>query len=446
MKKSLFSLFFCLGLFFFSASIEARDASFLDPSGGNGMSLSTGGDAITVEPKGDIDAGDTMVSVPRRVTVFFANKSTGAVDIQSVVANGDGNVQSEIVNDDCKKQGKLAPAERCAVEVEVTPSTYGSWTSEVLMTHNGSGRIARAKIKGKTSGQGSTEKHDTGLTLNTKDAKPVDFGEVPAGGGKAVRSALMVNDSNETITLLSIEVIAAENGLERLDQGCTVDMELKPGESCPVTMVWKPEKKGQVSTDLIIRHTGRLGFAVVPIRGTSKSELENAGGDAKGEKDNKEKDSPSDKSGKAKQSDQPEDLAAIAAQLPPLPSGALPSGAMTTVSAAVGGGVTGGSFHLIGTIGNRAILFQPDGTTAIVGIGEDISYGSGKNAKLTQVQARSAEIFIDGKKKTLLLESVSALTDKAAKTTKSDAPSFGDNSSSSEKDTGSANGRAKARK
>ena len=54
----------------------------------------------------------------------------------------------------------------------------------------------------------------------------------------------MVNDSPTPITLYSIDVIEAANGLQRLDQGCAVDMELEPGESCPVTLLWSPSENG----------------------------------------------------------------------------------------------------------------------------------------------------------------------------------------------------------
>ena len=246
----------------------ARDAAFIDP----GLSAAGANDgAIKVEPKDTIDVGETVLNVAKRTTLFFVNQTNQPVMVEKFAVNGDGNVTTEVTADDCSKQTSIGPLSRCSVEISVTPTSAGPWGVDALMTHNGAGRIAQAKLTGKTTGStAANEKKETGLALSTKEVSPVNFGDVEVGSGKAVRSALMVNDSTEPITILSIDVIEADNGLQRLEQGCAVDMELKPGESCPVTLVWTPNDPGQISTDLIIRHSGRLGFAVIPIRGNAK--------------------------------------------------------------------------------------------------------------------------------------------------------------------------------
>jgi len=249
----------------FASPVAARDAAFMAPTATGGA----GDEAVQVEPKGGIDLGETNINIARRATLFFVNQGTATVQIEKVSLNSDASVAAEITNDDCSKQGTIAPQSRCSVEVSVTPSSPGTWTVEILLTHNGAGRIARTKISGKTTGAGSAnDKKETGLDLSSKEVNPLNFGDLEVGG-KAERSALMVNDSPDAITLYSIDVIEAGNGLQLLDQGCAVDMELKPGETCPVTLVWSPTDRGQVSTDLIIRHSGRQGFSVIPIRGTT---------------------------------------------------------------------------------------------------------------------------------------------------------------------------------
>jgi hypothetical protein len=273
----------------------------------------------------------------------------------------------------------------------------------VLMTHNGAGRLTRARLTGKTSGTTTSDNKGSGLALNAKEVKPVDFGEVGVGDGKSVRSALMINDSPEPITIYSIDVIEADNGLTRLDQGCAVDMELASGASCPVTLLWVPKNNGPISTDLIIRHSGRLGFAVIPIRGAAK------GGSAE------------IKSGDKK-------------DVVPLPPSAAQlekemAGKITPVSAAsLGTGASGesnkpsgdGFLHLIGTIGDRALFLQPNGETIIVPMGGDFSY-DGKTAKLIEVKAHSVAFVVDKKRKSLDLEAATALVDRAARQNAQDA-------------------------
>jgi len=409
-----------------STAWAAREAAFLSPGGsrGGGTSSRTGDEDVSIEPKADVDVGETPVNVGRRATFFFVNHTNKAISIEEIKANGDSNVQADIVEDDCSKEGKILGSSRCSVTMETTPMGIGSWTAELLMTHSGAGRIARARVSGRTS-SGVTEKPGSGLSLSTKDSRTIEFGDTEIGTGKAVRSALMVNDSNEVISILSIEVIAAENGLQRLEQGCLVDMELKMGESCPVTLVWQPEAKGALSTDLIIRHTGRLGFAVVPIRGVALFPSDDEGGDKEGGKNGKgtaasKTSRPSTSATGSRESQgipQPptaEELEKMmAGSIPPVSAGVLPEeGGIASKPAAPKG--EEGTYHLIGTVGSRALIYTPDGETKVVAVGEKLEDASGRTMTLARLSPREAEVVIEGKKKILALEAVSTLTQRAS--------------------------------
>lgn len=376
--------------------VQARDAAFLEPSASG---AGANDEAVKVEPKGDIDTGESILNVARRTTIFFVNQTNQPVQVEKVAANSDGNVVAEIANNDCIKQATIPAQSRCSVEVSVTPSTPGTWSVDILMTHSGAGRIARSKLTGKTLGTtATTERKDTGLALSTKDISPVSFGDVEVGA-KAVRSALMVNDSPETITLYAIDVIEAENGLQRLEQGCAIDMELKPGESCPVTLVWTPVNGGQVSTDLIIRHSGRLGFAVIPIRGNAKG-LVLASSSSKD----------SGKGAPPFMMDNPKSVPPppTAQDLERATAERIPSVSANALAAAV----PMGALRLIGTVGTRAVLLKPDGTTAVVSVGEEFDAGERK-CKLLSLTAKSASLTMDGKKKELILGAAPELTSHA---------------------------------
>jgi hypothetical protein len=384
-----------------AAIAHAREAAFMDPGATGGSE-----DAVKVDPKGDIDTGESSVGVARRTTLFFVNQTNLPVKVEKIAVNNDGNVAAELTNDDCSKQGSIPPLSRCSVEVSVTPSSAGPWSIDVLLTHDGAGRIARAKLTGKTAGAGGGDKKDTGLALSTKEVNPVNFGEVEVGTGKAVRSALMINDSPDPITLYSIDVIEAGNGLQRLDQGCAVDMELKSGESCPVTLVWMPTANGNISTDLIIRHSGRLGFAVIPIRGSAKGAPTETGKEDTRSSSDSDDNEPSSKSKIPSPPSAQELENATAGKIAPVSAEALGVSSTTKSSST-------GALRLIGTVGSRVVLLLPDGTTTTAGLHADISVGNKMLTVLT-INAKSADVLFDGKKKTLALESAPELTAKAA--------------------------------
>jgi len=389
-SRSFTSCFVLALLLTFSASAaHARDAAFLDPGSGVGAA----DEAVKVDPKADIDVGETVLGVAKRTSIFFVNQTNVPVKIEKVAVDNDSNVTAEATANDCTKQGSIAPLSRCSVEISATPTSPGSWSIDVLMTHNGAGRITRARLTGKTSGAGISENKSTGLAVSSKEIKPVDFGDVNVGDGKIVRSTLMVNDSPEPITIYAIDVIEADNGLQRLDQGCAVDMELAPGASCPVTLLWVPKNSGPVSTDLIIRHSGKLGFAVIPIRGVAKG--------GSGLVSAPVSDTKMGETGKQVVPMPPsqQELEKEMAGIQPIAASALDNRGDIGI-------------HLIGTVGERAIILKPDGETAIISMGTEFDIGT-RTGKLVAINAHSADILIDGKRKTFLLEAAASLVAKS---------------------------------
>ena len=390
-----------LSLLLATSPVLARDVAFVEPGGGGGSTSVD--EAFKIEPKSEIDIGDSILNIVRRQSLFFVNQTASPIKVEKIAISSDSTVSPQIVNDDCSKQSIIPPLSRCSVELAITPIGPGSWGIELLMTHNGTGRITRAKINGKTSGTDSNDKKDRGLFLTNKEARPIDFGEVTVGSGKVVRSALMVNDSASTITLYSIDVIEADKSLQHLEQGCSADMDLKPGESCPVTLVWSPTTHETISTDLIIRHSGLLGFAVVPIRGNAKIAEASTSTPSSGQQKSTSNSVPSLES-----SPTANEVAREAAKALPIPRGHSNINEEDYVSTATG------SLHLIGTVGNRAVLLKPDGTTAVVQAGEQINIGGVTPAKVLSTTASSATLMIDGKKQDLLIEAVKELKAKAA--------------------------------
>jgi hypothetical protein len=101
---------------------------------------------------------------------------------------------------------------------------------------------------------------------------------------------------------------------------------------------------------------------------------------------------------------------------------------------------------LIGTVGNRALIYKPDGSTVVVAVGEEIDSDNGKIVKIETITPKQAEISIDGKKKILTLQTAASLASRAAQSReqpsekgKKDASS----SSSASKESGVPSGAVK---
>ncbi|MDR3450087.1 MAG: hypothetical protein P4M15_10150, partial [Alphaproteobacteria bacterium] len=76
-------------------------------------------------------------------------------------------------------------------------------------------------------------------------------------------------------------------------------------------------------------------------------------------------------------------------------------------------GPTGdGRLHLIGTVGDRAVLLMPDGQTSILASGSTFDLDGG-SARLLSVNAHSAEVDVNGKKKSFQLEAAQNIIEHA---------------------------------
>ncbi len=177
------------------AMAQSRNAAFLDPAssaGAGGAGAKGGGPNTVVADPAQTDAGETLVNVARRVTVFFYNGFRSVVQLNELTINADGNVRSKVLSDDCKAIKALPPQARCSVVMEIVPGSPGPWSVELLLNHSGQGRIARAELVGTTLGK--TDEKSEGLAVSKKIAAPIDFGAVHAGEESAARTMLIEND------------------------------------------------------------------------------------------------------------------------------------------------------------------------------------------------------------------------------------------------------------
>ena len=65
-----------------ATSVLARDAAFMAPGTSGGSSNVGGDEALRVEPKNEIDTGETTLGVARRTNLFFVNQTNMPIQIE----------------------------------------------------------------------------------------------------------------------------------------------------------------------------------------------------------------------------------------------------------------------------------------------------------------------------------------------------------------------------
>ncbi len=412
------------------AYAQSRNASFVNPGAVQTKSGDLKGsqaNTLVAEPS-SIDAGETLVNIARRVTVFFYNGFRTPIQINDLTLNADGNVRSRVVTDDCKAVKTLPMQDKCAIALEITPSSPGPWTVELLLNHSGAGRIARAEVNGSTLGK--ADEKSEGLAISKKIAAPLDFGSVAANQEKAARTMLIENDSPMPLVISSIDLIASQqDGLSVRHNGCKEGDELKPGESCPITVIWEPSGKGNIATDLIVRHSGNLGFVVVPIRGagtvTASKEDPGESGSNKSLIPSSTSSVLSSAAGASLMPRGSSDMQARAA-MPGLDTLPLPGNTLASSDLSVSKSARRRSppnvknmvgddaelelpkVLLIGTVGKRAILGDTQEQTYMVNLGEKVSIG-GVDVELVQLDPTHAVVMMGSKRINLSLRNMQTI-------------------------------------
>ncbi len=375
----------------------ARSASFEPPGTNSDNGSKTQRDAITAEPAVS-DVGETLLSVTKRVTLFFNNNLAATIEINEIKVGADGNVRTEVTGDDCMKIGKLLSGNRCSLTLEITPTSGGPWTAEVVMTHSGQGRITRAEITGNTLGQTGQGEAAPSLSLSASGEQTIDFGALDIGQD-ATRTILLVNDSGAPLQVESIELVGSPRGISIIGEAsCKVEQEVQSNGSCPVTLLWKPQGRVTISSDLIIRHTGPVGFLIVPVRGTTQ------GGEDKSDSDSSQQ---SASAARPVQENNPvtgEPLASAPltrsdTQLPAPPSTVKVDGVSPVSSDEIFGDVQPLSinFRLIGLTGRTAIIKDSDDRTQMVSIGELASI-DGDDYRIIEVRPDHIVVEVGGRR------------------------------------------------
>jgi hypothetical protein len=441
---------FLLGLVVFMAALTPpawaqRSASFIDPGASAPAAKSDKGGSTfarsLVADPAQTDAGETLVNVARRVTVFFFNGFSTPAQLTQLTLNADGNVRSKVLTDDCRVIQTLPPQDRCSIVLEIIPSSPGPWSVELLMNHSGQGRITRAEITGTTLGK--TDEKAQGLAISKKIATPLDFGQVRANEESVARTMLIENDSTEPLKISSIDLIARDDqGLRLRPVGCEEGDELAPGESCPLTVMWEPEFRGNIATDLIVRHSGGLGFVVVPIRGNASDDGK-GGGAVASSRPKGSFGSLSPKSRGDSVSSLPGGyLPPVAAELPPLPVGDIKPPSATKAHAPESSPAPERearrteqaqspiAIMLIGTANGRAILGDSSNQTYMLGLGETTLVGD-LPVELLQLESTRAVVSIDGKRRELFLRQAPAVVKRSSSSGNSRGDSGGEGRRSS---------------
>ena len=214
----------------------------------------------------EIDFGTLNESRSQVKAVILRNKTSKSLLIQSIEVEA-GKQSGYTVNSNC---GELKTGEACVASVTWEPKQRGPSTGTMIVRHNGATSISTIELTGEYEPE-SSEMAEVfpqaipGKGLLVSSQEQVDFGSGVSQSSSITVS--LVNAGDAPLTLSSIRMTNAENGVRTEQSGCYSGEVLAPLEACPLTLTWEPVRAGSIVDDIRISHTGARGILVLPLRG-----------------------------------------------------------------------------------------------------------------------------------------------------------------------------------
>jgi hypothetical protein len=239
--------------------VTGRDAPLRVQLRGTGV-----GEATVVLDTARLDLGRVQVGRSRTRQVTLTNVGNAPLAIEEILIDGrDASAFSLARATDCSVESRVRAGESCTIAVTFRPSEDGGHAAELAVLHDASGSPSGVELRGEGRGQAQL-----GLEPTT-----VAFGELDVGSTSGVQSVTVTNSGTATFVLAALELVgpaAAEFAIAD-SSTCSPDVELEPGGTCAVDLMFLPEEGGARTAALEVETRGGLAGRV-DLAGTGLEE------------------------------------------------------------------------------------------------------------------------------------------------------------------------------
>jgi hypothetical protein len=207
----------------------------------------------------DVDFGTVPINTTASKTVTFRNDGTTAVTPSSV-SSSNAAVFSVLTGGTCAAGSVINVGANCTVQVAFTPTSNGAQESTLKLTLQ---PVAWDAVEAdvKLTGTGANG-------ALTADPDTIDFGTVTVGDTASARSFTVTNTGTLTTTIGTVLVSSPSEF--PLAGGTCAGVTLAPGDTCTVSVAFKPAASGDRSATMDVGGSGGAA-ASVSLAGTGRS-------------------------------------------------------------------------------------------------------------------------------------------------------------------------------
>lgn len=188
-------------------------------------------------------------------TIDLRNEGSAAAKIVAVELSGGDAEAFRTESDGCTGR-TIGPQEGCSVAIRFRPRREGPHRAELRLRAAAGGEPRRVTLVA------SAVAPRLGL-----DREVVDFGSVHRTTAGRVQLTAS-NRGTDTLTLRGLAIAGGAGGDFRVQGGtCAPPLDLRPGESCVIGVLFAPASDGRLTASLAIEHDGVSGPRELPLAG-----------------------------------------------------------------------------------------------------------------------------------------------------------------------------------
>ncbi|MGZ3182954.1 MAG: choice-of-anchor D domain-containing protein [Telluria sp.] len=194
------------------------------------------------------------------LTATLSNQGGAPLAVSGVFAGGD-NGDDFTIDGTCLQVSELAPKASCTVVVTFAPTGVGPRTAAIYISHRKPTDRIGASSELDVSGTGTGTPRPT-VGLSSTD---VGFGDVVLGAASFPFDLVVTNKGQATLTWSSITFGGADAGAFTSTGDCAAGRDLKPGDTCTLTLSIQPARLGSFVANLVLASNASNGSVTVPL-------------------------------------------------------------------------------------------------------------------------------------------------------------------------------------
>ncbi len=202
-----------------------------------------------------LNFGQQQIGTTATQSVLVTNTGAGPVTLTGFVFGGGSNAAFTFTGTTCASGVTLAAGASCVVGINFLPTVLAPVTGSVVITSNAGGSPTTIQLSGSGSAQPTPV---VGLAPAS-----LDFGYVQVGSSSVARTVTITNNGDAALAITGATITGSTDFTKFADT-CTL-LTINPGQSCTVSVVFKPTVTGPLAGVLTLTDNAPSGGSTQTI-------------------------------------------------------------------------------------------------------------------------------------------------------------------------------------